>query len=167
MELFYKKSIFLALILLAALTSLQAQVLRNDMVSALGGSYQLKDSRLTVHQSIGQSSVIGVFTNSPSTLVQGFLRGIQPIVKELEKPFDVIPFPNSFTRAISFRFLENHQDKTSFIIYDINGKEVFNDTRTPFDNEVQLSLDYLATGIYITIIRSGNRMIQKRIIKKE
>lgn len=166
MDFLFKKSIFLAFFLVGTLTGLQAQVLRNDMVSAGGGSHQVKGSNLTVHQSIGQSSVIGVFTNTSSTLVQGFLRGFQPSVKELEEPFEVIPFPNAFSKLISFRFLQNNENKTLFTIYDINGKKVFDDIFIPFDNEVELNLDHLAAGVYLVMIRSGNRFIQKRILKK-
>lgn len=167
MKTHHKKIVLLGLLLFGIGTSLQAQSLRNDMISSAGGSHLLKEAKLTVHQSIGQSSVIGVFTNSSSTLAQGFLRGIQPMAPQQQEPFEVIPFPNAFSKIISFRFVQGHQDKTSFIIYDINGKEIFNDILTPIDNEVQLNLDYLAAGVYLAFIRSGNRFIQKRIVKKE
>lgn len=167
MDFLFKKSIFLAFFLVGTLTGLQAQVLRNDMVSAGGGSHQVKGSNLTVHQSIGQSSVNGTFTNSPTTLMQGFLRGIKIKTREQEKPFEVISYPNFFSKTITFRFTQEHQDQTSFTIFDINGKKVFDVNHVPLQNEVELNLDHLAAGIYITIIRSGNRIIQKRIIKKE
>ena len=167
MTIIYKNFILFLLLLFAWNMDLSAQSLRNDMISAMGGSYPLKDSKLTVHQAIGQSSVIGVFTNSPSTLIQGFLRGIQPMAPQQQEPFEVIPFPNAFSKNISFRFVQGHQDETSFIIYDINGKETFNAILTPIENEVQLNLEYLSAGVYLAFIRSGNRFIQKRIVKKE
>jgi hypothetical protein len=162
-----KKSFLLGTFLLGFTLFLQAQVLRNDMISAMGGNYQSADLGFTIHQSIGQSTVIGVFTNSPSTLVQGFLRGIQPIVKELEKPFDVIPFPNAFADRITFRFITDHEEETIFRIYDMKGKKVFEKTLLPVDNEVLLDLDFLANGLYLAVLRSGNRLVQKRIIKNK
>ena len=165
MNLIYKKHLLLVLIMLGVHISLQAQSLRNDMISAMGGNYQPADLGFTIHQSIGQSTVIGMFSNSSLSLSQGYLRGIQVLNEEVMAPFEVIPFPNAFADRITFRFVTDHEEETLFRIYDLNGRKVFEDTFVPIDNEVLLDLDFLANGLYLAILRSGNRIVQKRIIK--
>lgn len=161
----YKKLTFLSLLLLIWSLDLSAQSLRNDMISAMGGNYQPADLGFTIHQSIGQSTVIGMFSHSSLSLSQGYLRGMQFLSEEVMAPFEVIPFPNAFADRITFRFVTDHEEETLFRIYDLNGRKVFEDTFVPIDNEVLLDLDFLANGLYLAILRSGNRIVQKRIIK--
>lgn len=160
-------SSFLLLLLASFVSSIQAQTLQNEVISAIGSSHQLTESSLTIHQSIGQSTAIGSFTNSPSILMQGFLRGVQPSNKEPEGIFDVIPYPNSFSKSITFRFVQKQVKETHFTIYDIRGKKVFDQLCTPIDGEVVLNLNNLASGLYLTFIQFGNTWIEKRIIKIE
>jgi len=161
----YKKFTVLGLVMFGLNFILNAQSLRNDMISAMGGNYQPADLGFTIHQSIGQSTVIGMFSNSSLSLSQGYLRGMQVLSEEVMAPFEVIPFPNAFADRITFRFVTDHDEETLFGIYDINGRKVFEDTFVPIDNEVLLDLDFLANGLYLAILRSGNRIVQKRIIK--
>jgi hypothetical protein len=163
----YKKLTLLCLLLFVWNLDLSAQSLRNDMISAMGGNYQSADLGFTIHQSIGQSTVIGMFSNSSLSLSQGYLRGIQVLSKEIVTSFEVIPFPNAFADLITFRFVKDHDEETLFRIYDMNGKKVFEETLLPVDNEVLLDLDFLANGLYLAILRSGNRIVQKRIIKNK
>jgi hypothetical protein len=163
----YKKLTLLCLLLFVWNLDLSAQSLRNDMISAMGGNYQSADLGFTIHQSIGQSTVIGMFSNSSLSLSQGYLRGMQVLNKEVMAPFEVIPFPNAFADRITFRFVTDHDEETLFRIYDMNGKKVFEETLLPVDNEVLLDLDFLANGLYLAILRSGNRIVQKRIIKNK
>jgi hypothetical protein len=165
MKIKFKNLIIISALAIGLMTDLQAQTMRNDVISSLGGSYQLDNSKLTIHQSLGQSTPIGSFHYSPTTITQGFLRGIQPPQRELKTPFDLVPYPNSFSKLITFRFVQNHVESTYFTIYDINGKKVFDKHLTPIDNEVQINLDHLAAGLYLAFIQSENRLIQKRIVK--
>lgn len=160
-----KKSLIALILTLGLLPIIQAQTLRNDMISALGGSHQIENFNLVIHQSIGQSSIIGSFTHSSIILAQGFLRRTLSPLREREKPFEAIPFPNSFSSQISFRFLQNQIDPTQIVIYDINGKKVYDEHLTPTGNEVHLSLDHLGAGLYLAFIQFENRLIQKRIVK--
>ncbi len=167
MTIIYKKFILLLLLLFVWNMDLSAQSLRNDMISAIGGNYQPADLGITIHQSIGQSTVIGTFSNASLSLSQGYLRGIQELTKEVVVPFEVIPFPNAFADRITFRFVTDNAEETLFMIYDMTGKKVFEDTLVPIDNEVLLDLDFLANGLYLAILRSGNRLVQKRIVKNK
>jgi hypothetical protein len=97
---------------------------------------------------------------------QGFLRGIRVVSTEIERPFEAIAFPNSFSDRITFRFTIEQQEATQARIYDALGKLVYEATHQPKNKEIQLNLPYLATGVYVAHLRSGNKFVQLRIIKK-
>lgn len=143
-----------------------SQVLRNETLSAMGTSTTPSKSEMVVHQSIGQSSVIGTISSDRIKGNQGFLRGISSGLFFKEEPFFVTPFPNSFSDRIIFRFVPGLSEEASFSIYDLNGKIVYHNSHKPLNNEVSLNLDFLSNAVYLVIIQSGNRALQTRIIKK-
>ena len=159
--------IFLTCFLIFSSLSIQGQSLRNSSWVAMGSTAQaIQGQGVVVQQSIGQSSVAGVFVSASAHISQGFLRGIRVVSKEIKLPFEVIAFPNSFTDRISFRFTTEHQELTQVRIYDGLGKLVYEASYRPQNNEIQLNLPYLATGVYIAHLRSGNKFVQSRLIKK-
>jgi hypothetical protein len=146
---------------------IHGQTLRNASLVSIGNAaHAIPGQGLVVQQSIGQSSVTGVFANSSVRLSQGFLRGIRVVSTEIERPFEAIAFPNSFSDRITFRFTTEHQEVTQVLIYDVQGKRVYEANHLPKNKEIQLNLPYLATGVYVAHLRSGNQFIQSRIIKK-
>lgn len=165
MHLRLTNSLFLLLLTIGLLPSLRAQNLRNDVISALGGSSQVGNSNLMMQQSIGQASVIGSFTYAQTTLAQGFLRGVSPVQRSPEAPVDVLVFPNSFSSTITIKFLQTNSAQTYVSIYDLNGKKVVYERLILIENEVQLDLEHLKAGVYLTFIQTGNSIIQKRILK--
>ena len=159
--------IFLTCFLIFSSMSIQGQSLRNSSWVAMGSSAQaIPGQGLVVQQSIGQSSVAGVFVSASARISQGFLRGIRVVSKEIKLPFEVIAFPNSFIDRISFRFTTEHQELTQVRIYDGLGKLIYEASHQPKNNEIQLNLPYLATGVYVAHLRSGNKFVQSRLIKK-
>ena len=152
----------LAIIFMAEYSN--AQTLRNESLSSIGTSKIANG--ILIHQSIGQLSVIGSFKNSKITGNQGFLRGIFYGFPIDEKPFTVLTFPNSFSEKITFRFFPALTEVASFTIFDMFGKQVFNDDLKPINNEVLINLDFLSNAVYLVIIKLGNRTLQTRIIKK-
>lgn len=144
----------------------KAQVIRNETLSSIGTSGFILKNKILVQQSIGQLSVIGNFSDSRIKGNQGFLRGISSSLFFKEEPFLVIPFPNSFSDRIIFRFVPGLSEEASFSIYDLNGKIVYHNSHKPLNNEVSLNLDFLSNAVYLVIIHSGNRALQTRIIKK-
>ncbi len=159
--------IFLICFLMSLSLSIQGQSLRNESWVAMGSSARpIQGQGLVVQQSIGQSSVAGVFTSATARISQGFLRGIRVVPTEIKLPFEVIAFPNSFTNRISFRFTTEHQELTQVRIYDGLGKLVYEASHQPKNNEIQLNLSYLAIGVFVAHLRSGNKFVQSRLIKK-
>jgi hypothetical protein len=51
MKIKFKNLIIISALAIGLMTDLQAQTMRNDVISSLGGSYQLDNSKLTIHQS--------------------------------------------------------------------------------------------------------------------
>lgn len=159
-------SIFCVASLFSALP-IHGQTLRNASLVSMGNAaYSIQSQKLLVQQSIGQSSVTGVFVNSSARISQGFLRGIRVISTKIEPPFEAIAFPNSFSDRITFRFTIERQEATHARIYDALGKLVYEGTHQPKNKEIQLNLPYLATGVYVAHLRSGNQFVQVRLIKK-
>jgi hypothetical protein len=147
--------------------SLQGQSLRNESWVAMGSTAQTnRVGGVVVQQSIGQSSVAGVFASATTRISQGFLRGIRVVTKEIKLPFEVIAFPNSFSERIAFRFTTEHQEATQVLLYDGLGKLVYEAAHQPKNQEIHLNLPFLASGVYIAHLRSGNKFVQSRIIKK-
>jgi len=145
----------------------QAQTLARASWVAMGSSLSTSNFNLVaVQQSIGQSSIIGSFGSGGLQVRQGFLQSRRKLAKELAPHFGVLAFPNSFTEQIHFRFSQTHQDATQVVVFDIQGKLVFEATCIPQQNEVTLNLSFLASGTYITHLKSGNKFVQTRIIKK-
>jgi hypothetical protein len=61
--------------------------------------------------------------------------------------------------------MQMNSAQTYVSIYDLNGKRVYYKGSIPIGNEVQLHLEHLKAGVYLTFIQTGNRIIQKRILK--
>jgi hypothetical protein len=159
-------SIFCVVAIFSALP-IHGQNLRNSSLVSMGNAaHAVQGQGLVVQQSIGQSSVTGVFGSASVRVSQGFLRGLRIVSKEINLPFEVLAFPNSFSDRITFRFTIEHQEVTQVLIYDAQGKRVYEANHLPKNKEIQLNLPYLVTGVYVAHLRSGNKLVQSRIIKK-
>ena len=143
-----------------------AQSLRNQTLSAIGGSTQSHSAGLLVQQSIGQSSITGTYTTNAAILSQGFLRGVSAPSKEIRPHFGAIAFPNAFTQHISFRFTNTHREQTQVSIFDSQGKMVYQQQHLPIKEEIDLQLHHLAPGLYVVQLSSGALSTQLRILKK-
>lgn len=148
--------------------SLHGQSLRNQTLAAMGTTaHSSQGEGLRVQQSIGQSSVTGVFASSFSIrLSQGFLRGGIALSKEIKPAFAVIAFPNAFAERVRFRFTTEHTEATALQVIDMQGKLVYEASHTPIQKEIEVNLPFLAPGVYLVHLRSGNKFVQTRIIKK-
>lgn len=142
-----------------------AQSLRHQTLSAMGGTNQVSSAELLVQQSIGQSSITGTFNTKSIYLSQGFLRGIDAPKKEIHPHFDVMAFPNAFDQHISFRFTTAHDELTQVLIYDSQGKKVYEQLHLPKNQEIEIELLHFAAGMYLVDISTSKRSTQVRILK--
>ena len=155
------------LVLLLGLgSSAFGQSLRNQNMGAMGSSTPSGSGGLYLQQSVGQSSVTGTFATSSTYLSQGFLRGIVGPSLELLPPFTAIAFPNAFADQLRLRFTSDHSNATQVQLYDSQGKKVYEQLHLPLDREIELQLPYLAAGLYLVQLTSGQRHSQIRVIKK-
>jgi len=147
---------------------LHGQSLRNQTLAAMGTTAASSQGEgLRAQQSIGQSSITGVFTSPLSIqLSQGFLRGGIALSKEIKPAFAVIAFPNAFAERVRFRFTTEHTEETVLQVIDMLGKLVYEASHTPLQKEIEVNLPFLAPGVYLVQLRSGNKFVQTRIIKK-
>jgi hypothetical protein len=147
--------------------SLQAQTLRNQTLAAMGTTTTTRQqSGIFVQQSIGQISVTGTYNASSLRLSQGFLRGGVALSREIQPSFSVVAFPNAFIDKLTFRFAEIHTEEILLQVIDIQGRLVYETTRKPMNKEIEVSLPFLAPGVYLVHLRSGDKYVQTRIIKQ-
>lgn len=159
------KYLFIFSFLLISFIS-KGQIIRNETISSWGTATIISTDGIKIQQSVGQLSVIGNFSTSKWTASQGFLRGLPSRFLSLPEPFFVVPFPNPFVEQISFRFTPKISEEASIIIYDMNGKEVYQSFLKPKENEAMINLYFLSNSVYLVFIKMGNRAFQTRIIKK-
>jgi hypothetical protein len=153
-------------LLLGLGSSAYGQSLRNQSIGAMGSSTSTASGGLYLQQSVGQSSVTGTFATSSAYLSQGFIRGVVALSKELLPPFAAIAFPNAFADQLRLRFTTDHSEATQVQLYDSQGKKVYEQLHQPIDREIELQLPFLATGLYLVQLTSGQRHTQIRVIKK-
>lgn len=147
--------------------SLQGQSVRNQTLAAMGTTaHSSQGEGFRVQQSIGQSSVSGVFSTSSLRLSQGFLRAGIGLSKEIKPAFAVIAFPNAFAERVRFRFTTVHTEETLLQVIDMQGKLVYEANHKPIKKEIEVNLPFLAPGVYLVRLRSGDKFVQTRIIKK-
>lgn len=160
-------SFFIGLLALGLAFPLHGQSLHTQSWMSLGhAAVSIKDQHLVIQQSIGQSSVTGVFVVNSIYLSQGFLRGIRVVSTEIRRPFEAIAFPNSFSDHLTLRFTAEHQEVTQVQIHDAQGKLVYVAMHQPKNKEIQLHLPNLSAGIYVASLSSEKKFVQLRLIKK-
>jgi hypothetical protein len=143
----------------------QTTHLKSSTLASMGKG-EISYQNFIIRQSIGQSSVIGRFRNNGVNVGQGFLSGVLPARKSKEEPLKIIAYPNSFVDEVRFRFVPGYNFDVAMTVYDLNGKQVFQGTKEPLNNEIGLDLDYLSSGLYLVKFKFGNSFTQTRIIKQ-
>lgn len=72
-------------------------------------------------------------------------------------------YPNPFKDVITFKNLNNSFNNAKVVIYDLNGKAVYNNIL----KSVQLNLNFLVKGVYIlTLKNKTGELVTKKIIKE-
>lgn len=135
-----------------------------------GGSSQVVNTnkgRYIIHQSIGQSSVIGTSQNKGFYLRQGFQQPIQTIkvVKESKlASFVASVYPNPFEKTVSVAFQEKTSTDVYISVYDVTGKRLFQNVFSP-TSLVNLELSAIPSGTYFLNISSNKNQFTTKLIK--
>ena len=120
-----------------------------------------------VSQSIGQSSVIGTFTNNSNTILQGFQQPPIQVKNNLNKnnSLNVVVYPNPINTYVTIIFSELSNTVVNTVLYDVTGREVYlksQDSTSTF----QVDMSLFSSGIYLLKIISGDKYFTARLIKK-
>ena len=77
------------------------------------------------------------------------------------------PFPNPANESVTLAYYIPSNDDVSIRLFDINGKEIFvlNEPNTSAGTHtLQLATESLSAGVYLVSFRSGNTLIEKKIV---
>lgn len=139
--------------------------LHHSMVS-VQSSYTDKYD-INVLQSIGQLSLIGNFSSSKVSVVQGFqqpfirLINEQPIVNQ-----NIISYPNPFYSDLNIEFINNKPKTVRVDIFDISGRFIKSLESKDFDNILNLDLEGLQSSEYIVNVKGNGINYSTKVIKK-
>lgn len=170
-----KKNAFLLLIFCGVL-SIEAQNTKSYSIirSNLGtsGSSKVittKNGQYSVSQSIGQSSVIGTYSNNGYYLRQGYQQPLNKIkvVKEVFKNDNLIAtvHPNPFEQSVFVSFDDEIEKEILVSVFDVAGKEIYSKQFKP-SQRIELNLNNLSLGTYILKVLSSDKLFNAKLIKK-
>lgn len=124
-----------------------------------------KGSIISVPQSIGQSSVTGLFNTNSFSVRQGF---IQPFRKDKSRlaviTLAVDIYPNPFTEEVVISFPDFVSERLYLTLYDLQGKILYS-RESAILSEIRLPVNSLPAGFYILKIKTGNKILTRKIVK--
>ncbi len=124
-----------------------------------------KGSLSSFPQSIGQSSVTGAFNNNGVSVRQGFIQpvriiGYQPSALTLNADI----YPNPFKAEIVISFSEVISERIHLTLYDLRGKILFSQ-ESAVVSVIRLPVSSIPAGFYILKIKTGTKLLTRKIIK--
>ncbi|TCK68751.1 putative secreted protein (Por secretion system target) [Winogradskyella wandonensis] len=132
-----------------------------------GSSQTIETSRGTykVSQSIGQSSIIGTYKSNGYYLRQGYQ---QPLNIHQSRDYSSLlsakVFPNPFSRQLNIVFTERIQSDISVLIFDINGRLIYNQNFEP-RQDVEIQIENISKGTYFLKVASKRKRFNTKLIK--
>ena len=160
-------NLLIATLLLGSMLNAQELVRSTVGVSGSSSTVGSGDRQLIVQQSVGQSSVIGYFTNENISIRQGF---IQPPIEILgtanddNNPIDAVLFPNPFSSSVTVAFNEELKENLQITIYDMLGRVVY-ETSSRAEAQITIDLGFLSSAQYVLLLTSENRQFKANILK--
>lgn len=139
--------------------------LHHSMVSVQSSSTDKYD--INVLQSVGQLSLIGNFSSSKVSVIQGFQ---QPFIRYInERPIvnqNIISYPNPFYSDLNIEFINNKPKTVRVDIFDISGRFIKSLETKDFDNILNLDLEGLQPSEYIINVTGNGINYSTKVIKK-
>jgi len=139
--------------------------LHHSMVSVQSSSTEKYD--INVLQSVGQLSLIGNFSSSKVSVIQGFQ---QPFIRNInERPIvnqNIISYPNPFYSDLNIEFINNKPKTVRVDIFDISGRFIKSLESKDFDNILNLDLEGLQSSEYIINVKGNGINYSTKVIKK-
>ncbi|MFT5252582.1 MAG: hypothetical protein ACI87N_001596 [Flavobacteriales bacterium] len=149
--------------------SFYGQVLHHQMLSSQGASHELS-SGITVTQTIGQQSLIGN-SSTDFVVMQGFQQSLwgkyiaSTTIEDLSG-IKTTTYPNPFTETVNFQFSESVADVVTISVFDIVGRLVYQQDKTPINNILTINLAMLSGTKYLVQLQTLKLTYYTQIIKK-
>jgi len=135
------------------------------MLSAQGGLNQTS-SGVLVAQTIGQTSVIGNYSNNNLNVGQGFQQSKvgRLYIKGLNKEISLTIFPNPFENQITISY--NAQELVNVTIFDMTGKLIYKNNLSFISENNTIDVSFFSTGVYLVRLQSKLNTSYTKIVKR-
>jgi hypothetical protein len=139
--------------------------LHHQMLSAQGGLNQTS-SGVLVAQTIGQTSVIGNYSNNNLNVGQGFQQSKvgRLHIKGLNKEISLTIFPNPFENQITISY--NAQELVNVTIFDMTGKLIYKNNLSFISENNTIDVSFFSTGVYLVRLQSKLNTSYTKIVKR-
>jgi hypothetical protein len=122
---------------------------------------------VNVLQSVGQLSLIGNFSSSKTSVIQGFQQPLLRFIKE--EPIvnqNILSYPNPFNKDLNFQFINNKPKSVRIDVFDISGRFIKTFFKKDFDDVLNLNLEGLQSTEYIINVTGNGINYSTKVIKK-
>lgn len=138
---------------------------KHQMLSSMGSTSQTS-SGVFATQTIGQTSVIGLYKNSRIGVSQGYQKPLlnQIIVNPQHNTLNIKVFPNPFVEKINISYFG--EDQLSLSLFDVTGKLIYSDELIFSSYTKLIDFKRLPAGFYFATISSKASTFNTKLIKR-
>lgn len=124
--------------------------------------------KYSISQSVGQSSVIGTYSNNGYYVRQGYQQPLNKI-KVVKQDFSnndltATVHPNPFEQSVFVSFNEDIEQEISVLVFDISGKQIYSRKFNP-SQRIELKFNNISIGSYLLKILSNGKLFNAKLIK--
>ena len=138
---------------------------KHQMLSSMGSTSQTS-SGVFATQTIGQTSVIGLYKNSRIGVSQGYQKPLlnQIIINPQHNTLNIKVFPNPFVEKINISYFG--EDQLNFSLFDVTGKLIYSDELIFSSYTKLIDFKRLPAGFYFATISSKTSTFNTKLIKR-
>lgn len=143
--------------------------LLKSAITAIGSSaVSVSNGSYYVHQSIGESGMVGTVDMESTSHQQGFLNYVIANKEEnsINEIFDLVIYPNPFIEYLKIDFSKTTHENISVKIYDVLGKIHISKEYLPTD-KIKIPIEKLRSGNYLIQIKTGKQTVTQKVCKIE
>lgn len=143
--------------------------LLKSAITAIGSSaVSISNGNYYVHQSIGESGMVGTVDLESTSHQQGFLTYVIANKEDnsVNEIFDLVIYPNPFIKYLKIDFSKTTHETIFIKIYDVLGKIYFSKKYLPND-KIKIPVEKLRSGNYLIQIKTGKQIVTQKVFKIE